>query len=520
MASRLTAFARHLRHTVAKWSLASSISRRISLLVALIVIGVLTSVAYIQIRSFQQAVDRDLVNAARLGAQSVADDLAAREGSLDPLDVRDMLHDLLDAEPLIDAIAVIEVDQTGQHRIVASTSTEESSEVVNLAGEAIQTKAPASFRTSNLFTFAMPVPRRGGLAVAVSVGTESSLQARKYGLTLALGFALPAILIVTVLTHFTVTRVLEQPLNAILRVMDRTGHGDFHARAEISAKDEFGAIAVGLNHMLDQIEGFNKSLHDQIAEATRDLSLRNEQLRASRSQLLATRETLGRAERIAALGQVAANVAHQAGTPLNLVSGYVQMILDDPATDERTRARLRTVERQIDHVTRALRTMLDQARPPSGFEPVSLGDVLARVRDLSEPKLARSNIRLETSVEGVLPRINADATQLEMALLNLVTNALDAMPGGGVLSITGTGDANRIRIEVSDNGPGLPPQVLDHLFDPWVTTKPKGQGSGLGLAIVREVVRMHGGSIAARNKFPGVVFVIELPVLSAAVTSA
>jgi signal transduction histidine kinase len=196
------------------------------------------------------------------------------------------------------------------------------------------------------------------------------------------------------------------------------------------------------------------------------------------------------------------------------------MILDDPGTDERTRARLRTVERQIDHVTRALRTMLDQARPPSGFEPVSLGDVLARVRDVAEPKLARSNIRLETSVEGVLPRINADATQLEMALLNLVTNALDAMPGGGVLSIAGAGDANRIRIEVSDNGPGLPPQVLDHLFDPWVTTKPKGQGSGLGLAIVREVVRMHGGSISARNRFPGAVFVIELPVLSAAVTSA
>ena len=163
MASRLTALARHLRHTVAKWSLASSISRRISLLVALIVIGVLTSVAYIQIRSFQQAVDRDLVNAARLGAQSVADDLAAREGSLDPLDVRDMLHDLLDAEPLIDAIAVIVVDQTG-HRVLASTSTEESSEVVNLAAQAIQTKAPASFRTSNLFTFALPVPRRDGLA--------------------------------------------------------------------------------------------------------------------------------------------------------------------------------------------------------------------------------------------------------------------------------------------------------------------------------------------------------------------
>ena len=520
MFPRLLVWARHLRHTVAKWSLASSISRRISLLVALIVIVVLTSVAYVQIRSFQQAVDRDLVNAARLGAQSVADDLAAREGALDPLDVRDMLHDLLDAEPLIDAIAVIEVAETGQRRVIASTSTEEPAEVVNLAAEAIQNKVPTSVRTSSAFTYAVPVPKRDRLAVTVSVGLESLLQARKYGLTLALGFAIPAIFLVILLTHFTVSRLLEQPLNAILRVMNRTAHGDLGARAEVSAKNEFGVIAVGLNNMLNQIEGFNQSLHEQIDAATHDLSLRNEQLRDSQNQLLATRETLGRAERIAALGQVAANVAHQAGTPLNLVSGYVQMILDDPTTDERTRTRLRTVERQIVQVTRALRTMLDQARPPSGFEPVSLGEVIAHVRELALPRLARSNIHLETTVQSGLPPINADATQLEMALLNLVNNALDAMPEGGVLSIRGTAGAKTIRLEVADNGPGLPPQVLDHLFDPWVTTKPSGRGSGLGLAIVREVVRLHGGSISARNQSPGAVFLIELPAGSAAVASS
>jgi len=520
MFSRLWAWVRHLRHTVAKWSLAPSISRRISLLVALIVIVVLTTVAYVQIRMFLEAVDRDLVNAARLGAQSVADDLAAREGVLDPLDVRDMLHDLLDAEPLIDAIAVIDIDETGQRRVVASTSTEEPTEIVNVAAEAVRDKEPTSVRTGGTFTYAVPVPKRDRLAVTVSVGLESLLQARKYGLTLALGFAIPAILLVILLTHFTVSRLLAQPLSAILRVMDRTAHGDLGARAEVSAKNEFGAIAVGLNNMLNQIEGFNQSLHEQIDEATRDLSLRNEQLRESQDELLATRETLGRAERIAALGQVAANVAHQAGTPLNLVSGYVQMILDDPKTDERTRARLRTVERQIVQVTRALRTMLDQARQPSGLESVALGEVIARVRELALPKLARSNIHLETTVQAGLPRIKADATQLEMALLNLVNNALDAMPEGGVLAIRGTADARTVRLEVSDNGPGLPPQVRDHLFDPWVTTKPPGQGSGLGLAIVREVVRMHGGSISARNQSRGAVFLIELPVESAAVASS
>ena len=187
--------------------------------------------------------------------------------------------------------------------------------------------------------------------------------------------------------------------------------------------------------MLDQLERFNRSLHDRIEEATRDLSLRNTQLAASQNELFALRESLAHAERVAALGQVAANVAHEAGTPLNLVSGYVQMIRDDPETDERIRSRLRTVDAQIQQVTRVLRTMLDHARRPSAFTLVAVADIIERVREVAQPQLSRSHIRLDVSVDEDLPPVKADATQLEMALLNLVTNALDAMPGGGTLSI-------------------------------------------------------------------------------------
>ena len=509
-----------VRPTVAKWLLGPSISRRISLFVALIVTGVVTSVAYLQIRSFERGVDRDLVNAARLGAQSAADNLVVREQPLDPLDIRDMLHDLVEAEPLLDAISVIETDDTGHFRVFTSTSTEEHADVVNLAGRAITAKTPSSIRTATTMTFALPVPKRDRYAVAASVGLESLLQARKHGLTLALGFAVPAILLVTVLVHITIHQMLGRRLGAIVRTMERTAGGDLRARAAIVLDDELGQIATGLNEMLDQLERFTHSLHAQIAEATRDLSLRNAQLAASQNQLFAARESLARAERVAALGQVAANVAHQAGTPLNLVSGYVQMILGDPRTDERTRSRLRTVDAQIQQVTRVLRTMLDRARPPSGFEAVSLGAIITRVREVAQPRLWRSNIRLETSVAAGLPAVKVDPTQLEMALLNLVTNALDAMPGGGTLSIQASAGPKAVRLEVADSGPGLPAEVLSHLFDPWVTTKPAGQGSGLGLAIVRDVVRTHGGSVSAYNQSPGAVVVIELPVSGPPVTSS
>ena len=502
---------RHMRPTVAKWFQDISLGARLSLFVAIIVFGVVTSVAYLEMRSFEGHIDRDLVDAARLGAQSAADTLARRAPPLDPLDIRDTLHDLVEADPVLDAISVIETDQTGHLRVFTSTSTEERAEVLEVARRAITTQQPASDRSSTVVMFALPVPRREEYAVAVTVGLESLLQARTHGLRVALGFAVPTIVLVTILVHLTVRQLVGQPLGAILRTMEETSGGDWRARTTIMRRDELGTIAARLNDMLDQLERFNQSLHDRIEEATRDLSLRNTQLAASQSELFALRESLARAERVAALGQVAANVAHQAGTPLNLVSGYIQMIRDDPTTDDRTRSRLRTVDAQIQHVTRVLRTMLDHARQPSGLEVVVLADIIERVREVSQPRLSRSNIRMRISVAEDLPAVRADATQLEMALLNLVTNALDAMPGGGTLSIAAHARPEGIRVEVADTGSGIPVEVIDRLFDPWVTTKTAGQGSGLGLAIVRDVVRAHGGSVSASNQSAGALFVIDLP---------
>jgi len=498
-----------------------SLSGRLSLFVVVIVIGVVASVAYLEMRSFERDIDSELVDAAQLGARSAAADLAARGQPFDPLDTRDTLHDLIEADPVLDVISVIETDETGHLRVFASTSTEERSELLDLAGRAFATKAPTSDRNGTVVMFALPVPHAENLVVAVTVGLESLLQAHAHGLRVALGFAIPTIALVTVLVHLTVRRLLGQPLAAILQTMEETAGGDLRARTTMTRRDELGTIAARLNEMLDQLERFNLSLQDRVDEATRDLSLRNAQLAASRNQLFVARESLARAERVAALGQAAANVAHQVGTPLNLVSGYIQMIRDDPRTDDRIRSRLQTVNTQIQHVTRVLRTMLDYARQPSGFEIVALSEVIDRVREIAQPRLSASGIRSQISVEEGLSPIRADVTQLEMALLNLVTNALDAMPGGGTLSITATAHPEAIRVEVADTGPGIPAEIMERLFDPWVTTKPAGEGTGLGLAIVRDVIRAHGGSVSAHNQSTlptGAVFVIDLPAGTSATT--
>jgi signal transduction histidine kinase len=511
----MTISTQHIRPTVAKWLREISLAARLSLFVALIVVTVVTSVAYLEVRSFEQHLEQDLADSARLGAQAAADSLAQRPLPLDAQDIRDTLHDLVFADPVLDGISVIEADPAGRVHIFTSTSTEERAEVLDLASRALANQTATSDRTSTVMTVALPVPRRANYAVAATVGLDSLIQTGSHGLRIALGFAVPTIVLVTILVHVTVRRLVGRPLGTILRTMERAAGGDSEARVTLARHDELGTISNGLNEMLDQVERFNERLQSRIEEATHHLSIRNAQLAASQSELFALRESLGHAERVAALGQVAANVVHQAGTPLNLVSGYVQMIRDDPATDDRTRSRLRTVDEQIQHVTRVLRTMLDRARQPSEARIVNLADIIMRVREVAQPRLARHNIRLQSSIDEGLPPIKADATQLEMALFNMVTNALDAMPGGGTLSIAATARPDGVRVEITDTGSGIPAEIVERLFDPWVTTKPVGHGSGLGLAIVRDVVRAHRGSVFVSNETIGARFVIDLPAADA-----
>jgi signal transduction histidine kinase len=487
-----------------------SLSARLSLLVAAIVSLVATSVAYLEVGALERNIESGLVEEAQLASQSAADDLAARDEPFDVADLRDALHDLLAADPAIDAMSILRRDDSGRMDVVVSTSTEERDEILELARRALADGSPQMSRTATVVMSARPVSRRVSYAAASTVGLEGLLQARARGLRTAAEFALPTIAIMTGLIYMLTRRVVGRPVHAILKTMDEASRGG-RARTAMTRHDELGMIATGLDDMLDRLDAFNQTLQTRIAEATRDLSVRNAELAAHQSQLLLLRESLARAERAAALGQVAANVAHQAGTPLNLVSGYVQMIRGEPSTDARTRKRLQTVDTQIQQVVNVLRTFLDRARPAPGRQEVDLTDLVQRVHEIAAPRLAQSGIALTVSIATLLPRLHGDVVQLEMALLNLVTNALDVMPRGGTLAISAMPTPDGLRLEIADSGPGIAPEVLEHLFDPWVTTKPPGQGSGLGLAIVRDVVRAHGGTVAATNAPTGAVFTIELP---------
>jgi signal transduction histidine kinase len=431
--------AAHDRPAVAGWRSGLAMRVRLSLLVAVIVALVITALTYLQLRAVERTIEEELTDSARLTAQAIADDLGTR--GLNPIDLDDWLHEFIEANPAVRAITVVSAD--GVPSILASTSSQERAEAADLAREAIGASALRMMQTSALTTVAVPVPRpERRMAVVVTVSMAAVQQASRQGRAIALWFAAPTVLVLTLMVDLLARRLVRH----------------------------------------------SEELQQRI------------------------RAALARADRLAALGEMATSVAHQVGTPLNLISGYVQLVREDRTVDPRTHERLTIVERQIAQVTRVLRAMLDEARRPPARERIQLRRIIEHACETARLRLERSGVRLDLRIDDSLPTIEADATQLELALLNLITNSLDAMPKGGRLTIVATATADGTRIEVTDTGPGIAPELLPRVFEPWVTTKKPGQGTGLGLGITRQVVAAHGGAIFARNgETGGAIVTIELP---------
>jgi signal transduction histidine kinase len=150
--------------------------------------------------------------------------------------------------------------------------------------------------------------------------------------------------------------------------------------------------------------------------------------------------------------------------------------------------------------------LLERARPQGERQPVRIDAVLARMRDAMRARAASSDVTFDLRIRQPLASVAADEAQLELALLNLVTNALDAMTDGGTLTLAARNAGPHVRIDVSDTGTGIDAGVLPRLFEPWVTTKPAGRGTGLGLTITRDLITSLGGT-----------FTIELPAAESAV---
>jgi two-component system NtrC family sensor kinase len=217
-------------------------------------------------------------------------------------------------------------------------------------------------------------------------------------------------------------------------------------------------------------------------------------------------------EKLASIGLLSAGVAHEINTPLTGISSYIQM-LQKKLTDPHYAQILEKVEAQTDRVARIVKNLLAFARSPSeaSFQRVDLKQILEEILSLIDYKLKTLNIRLALELAPVAP-IYAQGERLQQVFINIILNALDAMPSGGELGIDLAGEGGAVVVRISDTGTGIRPEHRSRIFDPFFTTKGVGKGTGLGLSISYAIVKEHDGHIDVQSEVGrGSIFTITLP---------
>lgn len=230
------------------------------------------------------------------------------------------------------------------------------------------------------------------------------------------------------------------------------------------------------------------------------------------TELKQVQEQLRKTERVAELGTLASGMAHEIGTPMNVILGRAEYLMDR-VTDEPVKKGLKTIIAQVERITKVMNQLLAFARRKSPERgPLQLKDIVEDSIELFRERLERSHVAVELALDDACPKVQADGDQLSQVCINLVMNAIHAMPEGGTLRIGLAQDKEAVQLTVADTGQGIPQAVLPKIFEPFFTTKEFGKGTGLGLTVVKGIIEEHQGMIRVESEEGrGTMFTVRLP---------
>ncbi len=319
-------------------------------------------------------------------------------------------------------------------------------------------------------------------------GDEASLKVKT-------GYLVKSLLYVPVKTGNTVIGIMSVDNKASNRPFT---NNDLYL---LSALADYASIAIVNAQLYGTVKAFSKELEQRVEERTRELKK--------------TQAQLVQSEKLASIGQLAAGVAHEINNPLGVILGFTQVILKRLPENDLLRKPLSSIEREGLRCKKIIQGLLDfSRRSPQTLQPVNLNDVVEAACALSEYQISLDNIDTIKGYAPNLPKILADANQLQQVFTNLVINAYHAMPQGGTLRIVTRAAGDKVQAIISDTGMGIPPENLKSIFDPFFTTKEVGKGTGLGLSISHGIIKSHGGDIKVDSQMEvGTTFIVTLPTI-------
>jgi len=318
----------------------------------------------------------------------------------------------------------------------------------------------------------------------------------KFSTILTFAVAFVVIILISVPIFLRWARQIFAPLERMVRTIGRVEEGDLNARTRVEDGGEIGRVAAQMDNLLEQIQERDRELTRRVVARTRDLEDANKRLEATSKQLVVS-------EKLAAVGEIAAGIAHEINNPVQVIQGNLDVLrvqLGDDA--DLVKTELRLIDEQTHSIFLIVNKLLQFTRPDEyaeGSEEHRPADIITDTLPLVQHLLSKGHIALSLELES-LKAISIHRTELQQILINLMVNAIHAMPEGGALTV-GALDADRdgkagVLLFVKDTGMGMDSDVLARIFDPFFTTK-QGEGTGLGLSITRKLVERYDGEIEA-----------------------
>lgn len=476
-------------------------------------------------------------------AEFMGDMIGKTGGLRDLTKLQEVLHDVRDVRTGIKRLSVFGIMPESSSLILSTDPTmvprtlgqQEKTEVQ--AGRSVMQRDESSTERGWRITAPIAIDGKvvGALRGFFSVKEYDDLikQEIELGKTVGIG-----VVLVTSLMFVLLIRIkIHRPVQRLLKAMRNVEAGDLSGYVSITSPVEIQEVTAQFNRMvgcvriaslekdrlLVEIRHFNETLQKRVMDAT-------EELQQANLELVEARLAVERNQRLAALGELSATVAHELGNPLNALSGHLQMLshADNLSSPQRHLAVIRS---EVDRMVRIIKQVLDQTCVPLGSAPVNLNSTIREVLSLLSPGLQKQRVTLTPDLQVNLPPISGDHRALHGLLFNLATNAVQAMPCGGELTIRtravsstelpGTVivsegalvNGTSVRLTITDTGNGIPPEQLSRIFEPFFTTRHQQGGTGLGLAICHRVVTDSGGRLAVKSDVgQGTEFTVDLPI--------
>jgi len=354
-----------------------------------------------------------------------------------------------------------------------------------------------------------PAGRRIGM---LYVGfLDSPFQQVKVGLLIGMGAVMLALIALAMAVALTWARRIFTPIEHMTHTMQLVEAGDLAARTQVAdGRDELGRLAAHFDRLLDTIDDNTRALQQSHDELDRKVVERTRELQSAQSQLI-------KSEKLAAIGQLTAGIAHEVNNPIAVIQGNLDLVRETLGRKaDRVKTELKLIDEQVERIRLIVTRLLQYARPGeyAGYvEPVDTAQAIADSLVLVQHLLSRASIDVQRDLRATrLALINRQ--ELQQVLINGLVNAIQAMPGGGTLTLASrdSGDA-QVEIDIADTGPGFKADTESERFRPFVTTKK--EGTGLGLWISRSLVERYGGDIRATNRTDGVIGALLTVVLPA-----